>query len=142
MLRAILLALCLWAPLAFADLWIGPGALSYHTDRRPRHNEVNTGFNIEYAWDERDAVGLGVYRNSDWRETHYAAYRYTPWTVGDFRIGAFGGFADGYRANNGDIAPVAGLTAVLEQKRWGFNLIATPYDGGAVFALQFKWKLP
>jgi hypothetical protein len=93
---------------------------------------------VEYTWNARESVGLGVYRNSDWRETHYAAYRYTPWTVGDFRFGGLVGIADGYSAG---ITPAAALMAVYERERWGLNLMATPYTGGAVFALQFKWKI-
>lgn len=132
------IALC-WAPHALAgDFWIGPGALSFHTDRQPRHNEVNTGFNVECAWNERDAVGAGFYRNSDWRETHYLAYRWTPWMVGDFRLGALAGVADGYSSG---VMPAGGLVAVYEQKHWGLNILATPYVGGAVLAVQIKWRL-
>lgn len=143
MLRIVLLALlCLGAPLSRADVWIGPGALSYHTDRGTRHNEVNQGLNVEYDWNLRDSVGLGVYRNSNWHETHYLAYRWTPWIEGDFRIGAVAGIADGYSANSGNLSPIAGFVAVYDRKYWGLNLLATPYTGGAVFALQIKWKIP
>lgn len=141
MRQLFLLALCLWAPLASADLWIGPGALSYHTDRGTPHNEVNAGANVEYAWTAHDAVGLGLYRNSNWRESRYAVYRWTPWNAGNVRLGAIVGVVDGYAFNNGGIGPAAGLVAVYDRKQWGLNLIATPYVGGAVFALQFKWRL-
>lgn len=135
-----LLALCFWAQTALAgDFWFGPGAVSFHTDRGTRHNEVNGGLNAEYAWNEREALGVGVYRNSDWRTTHYLAYRWTPWIAGDFRLGGLAGIADGYLPG---VIPIAGLVAVVEREHWGLNLFATPYSGGAVFALQIKWRLP
>ena len=111
---------------------------SYHTNRSTKHNEDNTGIGVEYEWNAKSAVGLGVYRNSLWQETHYLVYRYTPVRLGSWRGGVFGGLADGYRANNGGVAPAGGGIVTGEWGHLGLNFIAAPSDGAAVFAVQFK----
>ncbi|HEY0432535.1 MAG TPA: hypothetical protein VGC95_01610 [Chitinophagaceae bacterium] len=67
---------------------------------------------MEYAWSSRDAVGIGFYRNGNWRDTNYAVYRGTPWNVGSTKFGMVVGIADGYAANDGHFSPVAGLIPV------------------------------
>lgn len=142
MFKFILALVILISPVAWADeLWVGPGALSYHTDRSVSHNERNIGLNIEYAWNDQEAVGFGFYKNSNWNITHYAVYRYTPWTLGNIRLGGVVGIADGYKGGIGGVIPAVGAIAVFESKYWGANLLATPYTGGAILALQFKVKI-
>src|SRR5439155_1496549 len=111
---------------------------SYHTDRSVKHNERNFGLGLEHDVSDNVRVIGGFYKNSDWRETVYAAIAWTPVRFGPVRFGGLAGVATGY---DHPITPAAALLLQVEGKDIGLNLMAIPRispDKPGVIGLQLK----
>lgn len=123
---------------ALATLWaqdyVTLPLASYHLDRRVKHNEINTGIGYEHREGEWIG-GMGIYKNSFYRDTVYVFGAYTPWYVAGWNVGVLGGLATGYEEGRLTILP-AGLVT-REWGRFGVNVLLNPVAIG----LQLKWRL-
>ena len=145
MIRILFFCVVLISLTAIAEehLWLTPGSVSYHARRDEHHNERNTGFGIEYDWNNRHALMAGEYDNSNDATTHYLLYRYTPWELWRVHLGGCIGVVDGYHSNNGSVLVGAALVAVTELRHVGVNFLLVPKDndgGGWVIAAQLKLR--
>lgn len=109
------------------EIWLNAGSISHHFNRDMRFNERNWGFGAEYKFDATYSIFAGRYRNSMWDKTRYAGISYTPWQVGQARIGMIGGVADGYKGmNDGKFFPMISPVISIEGERIGANIIVIP----------------
>jgi hypothetical protein len=135
--------------LSSSKYWISTGFLSYHTNRKAGYNEKNTGVGFEYQLNEESGLALGHYRNSVRRQTTYVQYVYTPFRIGNVRIGGAVGLVNGYPLlRDGKFAPallpVVSTTFKVFDRNVGFNTVYIPsivpnVDGALAF--QFKFAL-
>ena len=124
---------------AYAGDWMVLSGMSTHFERSDEFRRWNPGLGWERPTADWDGAWMaGFYRNSYDRDTVYAGARWTPWSWGAVRLGAFAGAVSGYWT------PVAILPmASIEGRRFGFNLVAAPtvreYAGyvGAQFKIRF-----
>lgn len=138
-------SMCIGKAKAESQLWVTPGAVSYHVERTQdngqRWNETNYGLGVEYEVSPQTAVMIGVYRNSLDRWTHYALVQYTPIVFGPVRFGAMVGAVDGYSSN---VDPALAPVATIEGKRFGLNVSFVPkveaLKTASVVAVQFKFR--
>jgi len=110
---------------AFKNAWVDVNGISYHFKREPKHNERNWGVGLTFPLSEKTAVAVGSYKNSNWRQTTYAWYEYTPWTIGPVKVGFLGGGVTGYRSGN-NVMPAAGLLFTTRSDKVGFNVVCLP----------------
>jgi hypothetical protein len=127
------------------EIWVNAGSISHHFNRNYDFNERNWGLGAEYKFDARRSVFAGTYRNSMWRTTRYAGLSYTPFQIGQARIGMIGGVADGYREmNDGGFFPMISPVLSIEGKRFGMNFIVIPSivsNVSSALALQVKIRI-
>lgn len=156
---ALLAALALTAPVAFADsqattleleptsnsqLWLNVGGFSRHFHRNAGYNENNLGVGVEYRTGPEISYMVGSYYNSVRKNTTYAAVNWQPWTMGPFKIGAAVGLMNGYPAmNRGGNFFAALPLASYEGRRFGLNIGLIPpiknVDGAVI--VQFKLRV-
>jgi len=110
---------------AFKNAWVDVNGVSYHFKREPKHNERNWGLGLTFPLSEKTAFAVGTYKNSNWRQTTYAWYEYTPWTIGPVKVGFLGGGVTGYRSGN-NVMPAAGLLFTTRSDKVGFNVVCLP----------------
>jgi hypothetical protein len=135
-------------------IWFQLGALSYHPNREHSYNERNVGGGVEYQFNHRHLVAVGVYENSYFDTTHYAYYVWRPIEFNDvnllgipirsLRFGALAGLFDGYRRrNDGDLAPIVLPVVTVEWRYVGLNITAFPQvgdvDGGVAVQLKVRF---
>lgn len=129
------------------DVWLNPGALSYHFERDKDLREDNTGFGAELVLGPDHALAAGSFINSDRQGSRYGAYCWRPlhWQPADVKIhaGAAVGAFDGYpRYRDGGWFPAVLPMLAVEGDRVGVNIfivptIATRLNG----AISFQFKL-
>ena len=120
--------------------WLTSTVRSYHMERKG-YEEQNYGLGVETEVTQRLRLALGVYRNSERRDSLYGAAVYCPVSVrwGNWRGCGLAGGVSGY---NDTVAPLAGLVLSYEGKEWGANLRILPNKRGdfteGVMAFQIK----
>jgi hypothetical protein len=129
-----LLVLALAAP-AQAGTWAVHSVVSYHV-KRGHHNEFNPGVGIETDLSAAWRAGFGYYRNSNWKDSFYAAAVWLPLQKDGWNAGVMAGAVTGYEKSP---APMAGLVLGYEGKEYGVNLIAFPKDK-MIYGVQVKWR--
>ncbi|MBS1992568.1 MAG: hypothetical protein JSS83_18750 [Cyanobacteria bacterium SZAS LIN-3] len=122
---------------AFKNAWVDVNGVSYHFKRNPKHNERNWGVGLEFPVSDRSTVLVGTYNNSNWRQSNYVWYEYTPWHIGPVKFGLMGGGVTGYRSGM-NVMPVAGLAFTGGSDRVGFNIVCLP---PVVCAASIKFKV-
>ena len=136
---AIIAGVGLAAKALSAD-WMTSTVRSYHMERKG-YEEQNYGLGVETEVTQRLRLALGVYRNSERRDSLYGAAVYCPVSVrfGNWRGCGMAGLVSGY---NDTVAPLAGLVLSWEGKDWGTNLLILPNKKGdfteGVMAFQIK----
>ncbi len=116
-----------WSP----QVWLNPGAYSYHFDRSKSFREDNIGFGAEVWFAEDHALMAGTFINSERMRSRYGAYQWRPlhWQPAGIKVGAgitLGAF-DGYpRYRNGDWFPAVLPVLAVEYKRVGVNIFIVP----------------
>lgn len=130
---------------ASGQIWLNAGSISHHFNRDMRFNERNWGFGAEYKFDAEYSVFGGFYRNSMFETTRYAGLSYTPFKIGQARLGVIGGVADGYEGmNSGGFFPMISPVISIEGERVGVNFIVIPSIVSNVsnaVALQLKIRV-
>ena len=109
--------------------WATATVRSHHMERGKGYEEQNMGLGIEHSLFGNTRLALGFYRNSERRDSVYAAGVYCPVSVrwGNWRVCGLAGGVSGY---SDDVAPLAGLVMAYESKEWGLNLILFPNGKG------------
>ena len=124
-----------WAPPALAgETYLSATIGSYHFNRDRDYEEHNWGLGIEQHSD-RWAVLLGAYRNSYRRGSAYALAAYTPFDVGDWRVGPVAGMVTGYDESGPSL--FAGGVMTRTWQTVGVNIIFTT----SAVALQVKVRI-
>ena len=125
------------------DLYVSPGGISYHADRRAGYNESNHGVQATWKRDETWALAAGSYANSLHARSYFAAVRATPVSAGFLRFGALAGLVTGYDANGGRAIPVFLPAMVAEAGPVEVTMLAWPsvYGSGAGLAVNFSFKV-
>jgi hypothetical protein len=108
------------------DYFLDQNQAAYHFDRKAvaekNLNESNPGIGLEREdGDWRQMVG--VYKNSDRKNSVYGLVGYTPVHAGGFSAGVFGGGVTGYET---PVQPAGGLLMTYQGKNMGVNLTAIP----------------
>lgn len=127
-------------------VWISTGFLSYHPSRKPDYNEHNTGVAVEYHFDDERALALGHYKNSVRKQSTYLQYVYTPFAIGNIKLGGALGIIDGYpKLRDGKftpvLLPVASTHFKVLSQNMGLNFVYIPSlipNTDSSFAVQFK----
>lgn len=114
-------------PKPVSELWLNPGAYSYHFQRDKGFNSNNYGLGAEYRYSTVGSIMLGGFYNSDRYTTHYAVWHWQPIGLGPVRFGAVAGAIDGYpKMLNGGwffaVIPTVGIV----YKYIGANLFLVP----------------
>jgi len=127
-----------------SSIWINVGGFSRHFDRDKNYNESNFGLGLEYRTSDELSFMAGSYKNSNNRNTTYAAANWQPLALGPFKIGAAVGLMNGYPAmNRGGNFFAALPMATYEGKRFGVNVGLIPsvknVDGAVI--VQFKLRI-
>lgn len=128
---------------AWADTWISASLGSYHFDRSVDHQEHNWGWGLEQSITPTIDFVLGSYNNSIYDRSHYIGIDYLPLQYNGVKLGVVTGMVDGYKANNGNYAPMIAPIVEYEYKRVGFNLLFIPPLEGAsgLIGFQVKFKI-
>jgi hypothetical protein len=133
------------SPARADEIWVTAGFHTYHfqTDQHLRND--NPGVGLEYRYSSNGGIAAGIFNNSDWQVTRYAAWQYQPIQSGKAKVGVVVGLFDGYpKVRNGGWFPAVIPAATFEYQRIGANLVVVPtYRDklhGAV-SLQFKFKI-
>jgi hypothetical protein len=127
-MKNIFAILLLLPALASADsLSLDLNLTAYHGDRQAvkteNLNETNPGIGLRWTDGDYHKM-LGVYKNSNYKQSAYALMAYTPIKIGAARLGAVAGVVTGYES---PYQPVAGLYAVLPvTERLSLNITAVP----------------
>ena len=123
-----------------AEDWAVSTVRSYHIERKD-YEESNLGLGIETDLSQRLRLSVGVYRNSERRDSAYGVLVYCPLSL---RYGSWRGcgLAGGVTGYSESIAPLAGGVLSYEGKRYGVNVIWFPNKRGdfteGVLAFQLK----
>jgi hypothetical protein len=146
-----LICLCLLARHAQAEstsYWLNVGGLSAHD--HGKHNGFNPALGIEARTSDVWAFGAGMYRNSQFRTTHYAGAIYTPvgfaTDTAQVRFGLQAGVVDGYQFRNGGVIPAAAAVASVRFETVSVQLAYVPaverLKSVNTLALTFTVRLP
>lgn len=123
------------------SLWLTTGEWSRHDECNYKttcqFRQNNIGLGIQYDLSRDSSVIAGWYNNSIHRETVYAGMTYTPWHLGDAKLGVVGAMATGYTEILPAV-PIASLFGSYEYERVGINLYYLPT---VVIAVQLKVRL-
>ena len=119
---------------ARADNYVAITTTSYHFNQGKDYNANNFGLGVERRYSDTWRGHAGFYRNSLDRTTVYGLASYTPYSLGEWRVGGATGLGTGY--NSRFIGVLAGGFAIREWKTFGVNIIVHP----AAVALQIKVK--
>ena len=129
------------------QVWLNPGALSYHFDRDKDLRGMNTGVGAELMLAEDHVLAAGTFINSGRKRSHYGAYVWRPlhWQSADVKahVGvAVGGF-DGYpNYHRGGWFPAALPMFAIEGDRIGVNVFFVPTIANRTNgAISFQFKL-
>ena len=120
--------------------WITSTVRSHHFKDR-NYEESNLGIGIERSLFGNTSLALGVYRNSERRDSLYGAAVWCPVYLqkNNWRGCGLAGGVTGY---SDTVAPLAGAVLSYEGKEWGTNLLILPNKRGdftaGVIALQIK----
>lgn len=79
-----------------SELWLNPGAYSYHFQKDKGLNNSNFGLGGECRYSTVGSVMLGAFENSDRLTSRYAVWHWQPIGIGPVRLGAMMGAIDGY----------------------------------------------
>ncbi|MBU9199875.1 hypothetical protein KTD31_00480 [Burkholderia multivorans] len=113
------------------------GFVSHHIDVHKHYNELNYGLGYRFG---SPNVIVGYYRNSDYRNSFYAAYE-AQWKLTKYvRAGIVAGGVTGYGI---PVMPLVLPELALQVK--GFELVATyapkvSHYNPALVALQARWS--
>lgn len=111
---------------AIKSSWLSINGVSYHFDRKNPHNERNWGLGLDIPLSDHSSLMIGRYKNSDWRQSNYAWYVNTPWSLGKVQLGWMAGLATGYHSNPNSPMFVGGLAATIRNDKVGVNVICLP----------------
>lgn len=111
---------------ALKNSWLSVNGISYHFDRKNPHNERNWGLGLDIPLSDHSSVMIGRYKNSDWKQTNYAWYVNTPWSIGKVQLGYMAGIATGYHEKPLSPMLVGGLAATIRNDKVGVNVICLP----------------
>lgn len=140
----LLLALLISMSVRADNEWWGQfSVLSKHINTTERFNEKNYGAGIEYVFDQEHSIFAGQYRNSDYRNSNYAGYAFTPLGWQSFRAGIMLGLVNGYaNSSNGNYLLMSAFSIKTEWKKMGANVYVIPAcdacETPAVVALQLR----
>ena len=121
--------------------WLTSTVRSYHMERKG-YEEQNYGLGIEQEVTHTLRFALGVYRNSERRDSLYGAAVWCPASWGSWRGCGLAGGVTGY---NETVAPLAGGVLMYEGKKYGFNVLllpnkkGDPTQGVLAFQAKFRW---
>lgn len=126
-----------------SELWLNPGAYSYHFQKNKGLNSQNFGLGGEYRYSTTSSWMLGVFENSDRYTSHYAVWHWQPLGLGPVRFGAVIGVIDGYpNMLHGGWFPALIPTLGIEYQRIGVNLLLIPgYQNRLYGAISVQLKL-
>lgn len=109
------------------NLWINPGAISYHFDRNAWYRELNWGIGVQSNLSDDMSVLAGNFINSDHARSHYAGLAWQPLSWRALKIGFVAGAFDGYPAmRNGGWFAAALPWVSIRNERIGVNLTVIP----------------
>jgi len=126
-----------------SELWINPGFYSYHFQKEKGLNNSDFGLGGEYRLSTVGSLTLGLFNNSDRKNSHYAGWYWQPVGLGPVRLGAVVGAMDGYpKMVNGGWFFAVIPTASYEYKNVGANVLFVPsYQDRLYGAISFQLKL-
>jgi len=131
------------------QVWLNPGAYSYHFNRNTDYRENNIGIGVEVLLTDDHGLMAGTFINSNRQRSHYGLYEWRPlhWQVSAVKLsagiaaGAFDGYPDYH--DGGWFAAALPLLAV-EYERVGINLTIVPHlpdRTSAAVAIQVKLRV-
>ncbi|MEI6383274.1 MAG: hypothetical protein WCO80_06445 [Betaproteobacteria bacterium] len=124
-------------------LWINLGTYTHHFQQNRNLNNENTGFGLEWTYNEMYSLTGGIFKNSENQTSHYLGLYVTPIQVASARLGVVVGGFDGYpNAFNGNWFPALLPVAKFEGKKWGLNVTYIPtlpnrLYGGVSFQIKY-----
>jgi hypothetical protein len=132
-------------PKPISELWLNPGAYSYHFQRDKGFNNNNYGLGAEYRYSTVGSIMVGGFYNSDRYTSHYVVWHWQPLGLGPVRFGAVAGAIDGYpKMLNGGWFFAVIPTVGIDYKYIGARLLLVPsYQNrlhGAI-SLQLKFRV-
>lgn len=150
---AILLAILLagFAPRAAADsnTWLMVACCAHHwRTGEHRYNEQNYGLALDHRLPWGDDVVVGAYRNSFYRQSSYAAYGWTAWSMehdgvqiaAKVLLGGISGYGDSdAQRQNYDVLLAPVVTIREPYKHVGLVVLGIP---GVLIGLGVELQLP
>jgi hypothetical protein len=126
-----------------SEIWLNPGAYSFHFQRDKGFDNNNIGLGGEYRYSTTGSVMLGVFHNSDRDTSHYVAWHWRPLGLGPVHLGAVVGVIDGYPLMlDGGWFPVVIPMLSFEYHSIGANLLLVPsYQNRLHGAISLQLKL-
>jgi len=130
------------------QVWLNPGFLSYHADRRADFREDNIGYGAEALFAPDHGFFAGNFINSVRSRSTYAMYQWRPlhWRPYgvDMSAGAIAGVINGY-PNHRDGGWNLGVLPMLyfEGERFGANFVIVPSRNPdkRLVAIQLKFRV-
>jgi hypothetical protein len=131
------------------QVWLNPGAYSYHFNRDADYRENNIGIGAEVLLTDDHGLMAGTFINSDDDRSYYGLYEWRPlhWQVSTVKLsaGILAGAFDGYSAYHDGGWFVAALPLLaVEGERFGINLTFVPHlpdRTSAAVAIQVKLRV-
>lgn len=108
---------------------------SYHIDREKQRNEVNYGLGLKYIRDDCSHVSIGMYKNSQYKTSVYAAFGRLIPISRNISIGYEAGIINNYSFNDNKFGPM--VVPVIGYRELRLRL--TPFAKGT---LGFSLELP
>ncbi len=126
-----------------SEIWLNPGAYSYHFQKDKGFDNNNYGLGGEYRYSTTSSVMLGVFHNSDRDTSHYIVWHWQPLEFGPVHLGAVAGVIDGYpQMLDGGWFPVVIPMLSVEYRYIGANLLLVPsYQNRLHGAISLQLKL-
>jgi len=125
------------------DEWWGQASLySRHFNTTEKFNERNYGAGIEYVFNQDNSIFAGQYRNSEYHNSNYMGYAFTPYGWQGLRAGIMVGLVNGYSGTQGNYILMSAFAVKTEWKNIGANLYLIPAcdacETPVVVALQLR----
>ncbi len=130
-------------PKPISELWLNPGAYSYHFQREKGLNNNNYGLGAEYRYSTVGSVMIGGFHNSYRYTSHYVVWHWQPLAFGPFRFGAVAGGIDGYpKMLDGGWFFAVIPTVGIAYKNFGASLFVVPsYQNRLYGAISLQFDL-
>jgi len=128
---------------SISEIWLNPGAYSYHFQKDKGFDNNNIGLGGEYRYSTTGSVMLGFFHNSDRNTSHYVVWHWQPLELGPVHLGAVVGVVDGYpQMLDGGWFPAVIPMLSVEYQNIGANLLLVPsYQNRLHGAISLQLKL-